>query len=104
MTNLPSEKIIIYADPEISELIPTFLENRRQDTQDIAQALARNDYEKIRTLGHSMKGSGGGYGFCEISEIGAGLENAAKSTAVREIGMWLKRLSDYLERVEVVYE
>lgn len=53
-------------------------------------------------MGHSMKGSGGGYGFDAITAIGNSLELAAKEqdeTAIRDM---VGELSDYLKRVEIV--
>jgi len=51
-----------------------------------------------------MKGSGAGYGFDTISEIGKSVEQAAKEKNSEEIQKQVKALSAYLDRVEVVYE
>jgi len=52
-------------------------------------ALARGEFEIVERLGHSMRGSGAGFGFQGITDIGAALERAAVSAdaelrAVRE--------------------
>ena len=70
----------------------------------IQEALKQNDFETIWILGHSMKGSGAGYGFDTISEIGKSVEQAAKEKNSEEIQKQVKALSAYLDRVEVVYE
>jgi len=98
------EKIIVHVDAELEDLIPGFLENRQEDIRSIREALEKDNYETIRTLGHSMKGSGGGYGFDAITDIGRSLENAAKDKNSEEIRRWLGELLRYLERVEVIYE
>ncbi|MBW2038433.1 MAG: Hpt domain-containing protein [Deltaproteobacteria bacterium] len=98
------KKIIVHVDPEIEDLIPGFLENRRNDVKTLQEALTKGDYETIRILGHSMKGSGGGYGFDAITEIGRSLEDAAKTKNTEETRRWVDELLHYLERVEVVYE
>ena len=59
--------------------------------------------KKIRTLGHSMKGSGGGYGFMPISVIGAAIEKAAKEKSTDNIQTQLDKLLSYLGSVSVVY-
>lgn len=51
-----SGKVLVRVDPDLADLIPGFLENRRRDMGRIWEALARNDYETIRILGHSMEG------------------------------------------------
>lgn len=50
-----------------------------------------------------MKGTGGSYGFDAISEIGEAIENAALEGNQQTIRTEVQRLSDYLERVVVVY-
>ena len=99
-----AEKIIVHVDKDLEDLIPEFLESRRADVDAIGSAAGAQDYETVRVLGHSMKGSGGGYGFDQRTEIGAGLEQAAKGKDVVAIRAGLEKLADYLARVEVVYE
>jgi HPt (histidine-containing phosphotransfer) domain-containing protein len=96
------EKTIIRVDPEIAELIPGFLENRRKDIAAMLDAVQRGDFETVRVLGHSMKGAGGGYGLDAITEIGAALEQAAKQLNAAEIQNCVNELSCYLDRVEVI--
>ena len=98
------EKIIVHGDAELEDLIPGFLENRRKDVKTLEMAMGKGDYETIRILGHSMKGSGGGYGFDIITDIGRSLEEAAKVMNPDEILRCVNELSYYLERVEVAYE
>ncbi len=96
------EKIRILADPDIADLIPGFLDNRRKDIVAMQAALERSDFETVRVLGHSMKGAGGGYGFDAITDIGAALEQAAKGKDPGAVSKGLRDLSSYLDRVEVV--
>jgi HPt (histidine-containing phosphotransfer) domain-containing protein len=97
------EKITVHVDPEIADLVPGFLENRRKDIETMGAALKQGDFETIQILGHSMKGAGGSYGFDAITDIGKSLEQAAKDKDIDRIGQSLQELSDYLDRVEVVY-
>ncbi len=99
-----SEKIIVHVDPDLEELVPGFLDNRRRDVGTVREALEKGDWESIRITGHSMKGAGGGYGFDAVTEYGARLEQAAIAgdpAAVREA---VADLEDYLARVQVVYD
>lgn len=95
-------KIRVKVDPDLADLIPGFLENRRKDVTAMQEALGRGDFEAVRILGHSMKGAGGGYGFDAITEIGAALEQAAKGRNPDGIRKGLSDLASYLARVEVV--
>jgi HPt (histidine-containing phosphotransfer) domain-containing protein len=97
-------KIPIHVDPDLSDLIQGFLDKRRKDTVALLTALDGGEFETVRILGHSMKGAGGGYGFDAISEIGAALEQAAKSNNSEEIRKQVSDLCNYLDRVEVMDE
>ena len=97
-------KIVAHVDSDLKELIPGFIENRWQDTHVIVACVELKDYETIRGLGHDMKGSGGGYGFDTITDIGRSLEQAAKDENPTEILKLAKGLITYLEVVEIVYE
>lgn len=97
-------KIIVHVDTDLEDIIPGFLESRRDDIISIQKALEQGDYDTIKVLGHGMKGAGGGYGFDEITNIGSSLEQAAKEKNSEEIRKCVNKLSNYLERVEIVYE
>lgn len=99
-----NNKIVVIVNADLEELIPDFLANRREDLQSISKSLEAGDYEKIRVLGHSMKGSGGGYGFDRISEIGKSIEDAAKEKNAEIIRRSNEELSNFLDRVEIQYE
>jgi len=94
--------IVVYVDSDLEDLIPMFLENRHKDVEEIRRLLKEGNLGEIRRLGHSMKGSGGGYGFDEISEIGRNIEEAAKSGDGGKIEKLSSQLAEYLSVVEVV--
>lgn len=96
-------EIVVEVDEDLEELIPGYFENRRQDVAAILSALERNDFELIRSIGHKMKGSGGGYGFDRITEIGRDIEAAAKDSRSRDILEQANCLQNYLDRVKVVF-
>jgi len=98
------EKIRVRIDKDLEDLIPGYLQNRRKDIDAIEEALNRGDYEAVRVLGHSMKGSGGGYGFDAVTDIGRKIEDAAKIGDARAIRSGREELAGYLEKIEVTYE
>lgn len=95
--------IKVQVDAELEEIVPNFLKNRQKDILAIHSALKREDYEAIRILGHSMKGSGASYGFDVISDLGKALEGAAISRDRNTIAETTENLALYLERVEVEF-
>ena len=96
------DTIFVRAIPKFADLMPGFLENRRQDVIAMQDALDRGDFEIVEHLAHGMKGAGGNYGFQAITDIGAALEQAAGSADTDASRKWVGELSSYLDRVEVV--
>jgi signal transduction histidine kinase/CheY-like chemotaxis protein/HPt (histidine-containing phosphotransfer) domain-containing protein len=98
----PKDTILVRANPKFADLIPGFLQNRRQDVIAMLDALDRADFETVESLGHGMKGAGGSWGFEAITDIGAALEQAAESADSVASRKWVGELSRYLDRVEIV--
>ncbi len=97
-------RICVRVDSSLAELVPGFLQNRHSDIAAIEEALEQANFEKVRILGHNMKGSGAGYGFDRITEIGAFLEQSAGRQAAGEIREQAADLVRYLDDLEVEYE
>ncbi len=96
------EKIAIHADPGLRAVIPAYLDKRREDVRAILAALEKLDYEMIGELGHKMCGTGGGYGFPRITELGTSIHQAAKERNSSAIRSQVGELSRYLQQVEVI--
>lgn len=63
----------------LAEILPQYFALCRRDLLNLQAALDENDFERVRVLGHNLKGSGGAYGFPDLTEIGASLETSGKS-------------------------
>ncbi len=101
---MSGDPIPVTVDADLKDLIPGFLERRREDVSKLRAALDAPDLETLRVTGHSMKGTGGGYGFDGLSEIGAAIESAAKRGDVDTVRTQVARLEDYLSRVQIRFE
>jgi HPt (histidine-containing phosphotransfer) domain-containing protein len=97
------KRILVEIDQELMPVVPEYLENRHLDCAEIEQLLGTGDMESIQMLGHRMKGSGGSFGFDEISVIGEELESAAQVPDVEGIKSAVVRLERYLAHVSVAY-
>ena len=104
MENRQKETILVHANPRFADLIPGFLQNRRQDIIEVLDALERGDFEVVENLAHGMKGAGGSYGFQAITDIGAALEQAAKTADTDMSREWVGELTRYLDCVEIVFD
>jgi CheY-like chemotaxis protein/HPt (histidine-containing phosphotransfer) domain-containing protein len=97
------ERFVLEVSTELEALMPKFFANRRRDAGEILDALARGDFDRIRAIGHGVKGAGGTYGSTVISDLGARIEEAAIQQQADAIDADVRSLIDYLDRVELVF-
>ena len=93
----------VYVDADLRDLIPGFVSNRHRDVERLLTASGANDFDTARIIGHSMKGSGGGYGFPRITELGDKVEQAAIRRDAVEIAKLANELGQYLKAVKIEY-
>ena len=96
--------ITIKVNPRITKIVCRYLEHRKQDMGGLLLALADGEFEIIRNAAHDLIGTGGSFGFKQMSVIGRSLEIAAVNRQIEEVEILLEGLAEYLSRVEVVYE
>jgi HPt (histidine-containing phosphotransfer) domain-containing protein len=101
---MQTERIEVRVPANLQPLMPRFLANRTADVGQLETALASGDAEAMRKIGHTLKGAGGGYGFAEISRIGAAIEQAARGGDFDALAQETALLKRYLECVHVVFE
>lgn len=89
---------------DLEDLIPTFMKNRRKELDALRVALAAQDFEQLRQVGHRMKGVGNSYGFERVSSLGKQIEDGARSGDRAALQTCIDGYGEYLERVRVVYE
>ncbi|WP_439478126.1 PAS domain S-box protein [Brevundimonas sp.] len=82
------------------EQTPAYLENCRLNVIAMLAALDCGDFQVVTILGHNLRGSGGGFGFQMITDIGAGLEQAADAADAAVSRRWLGELSSYLDHLK----
>ena len=98
-----TEKIIAQVNKDLEPLIPRYLDRRHKEIEIFRAQLAAADFEALRIGGHSLKGSGGGYGFPDLTRIGGAIETAAKAGDAAAIQSTLAEYTDYMQRVEVTF-
>jgi histidine phosphotransfer protein HptB len=98
-----ADRFTVEVSRDLEDIVPIFLGNRKTDLQTLRDALTQQNFGTIQTLGHRMRGDGGGYGFDRITAIGATMEPAAKQQDGSLIEEQIARLEDFLRRVSVVY-
>ena len=89
------------AAARLAEQLPAYLANCRHNVIDMQDALDRDDFEAVTILGHNLRGSGGGFGFPALTDLGAGLELASGNTDHDGVGRLLGELSRYLDGIQI---
>ncbi len=62
---------------QVMALVPQYLASKEKQIEEARSALASRDFGPIRRFGHNLKGTGRGYGFPPIEELGREIERAA---------------------------
>jgi signal transduction histidine kinase/HPt (histidine-containing phosphotransfer) domain-containing protein len=84
--------------PDLADLAEDYLDNRRADAEALREAAQTGDFAGARRRGHNMKGSGAGYGFPQVSELGKRIESAADAGDAAAITRWADALAEYADR------
>lgn len=95
------EPIHVSVESWLKPVVGGYLDKRRGEVAKLRAALDAGDLAIIRTLGHQMAGTGGGYGFDAISEIGVALEESALNGDTTRIRTSIGDLDRYLNAVRV---
>ena len=94
----------VVVDASLSDIVPIFLSNIRENPAKILLALAIGDFAIPRTLGHNMKGTGTAYGFPFVTAIGSEIELAAKAKEHDIIRRKATELAAYLDALKVDFQ
>jgi HPt (histidine-containing phosphotransfer) domain-containing protein len=84
------------------KVVAAYLENCRKGLQPLKDAIGRADYEFAGVYGHHMKGCGAAYGFPQLTETGASIEQAARIRNDADLRSCAAALEEHLASVEVV--
>ena len=70
------DELIAYVHRDVIDLLSAFLPNRRAEVAQLRQALARNDWLRLRHIAERMYALGNPYGFRHITSLGRSIREA----------------------------
>ena len=70
---------VVWLEKDLEQLVKRFLHRKESEMERLRAALSSADFDTIRGIGHDLKGAGEGFGFPELSILGAKFELAAKA-------------------------
>ena len=97
-----ADEAVIHVAVELKHIIPMFLEEMRGYVEAIRQALGKREFPAIRVLGHTISGTASYFGIDPIIGIGKSLESAAKEQNPETVRALANRVSNYLDRIQVM--
>jgi CheY-like chemotaxis protein len=98
------DDIPVKVDRVFRDLLPDFLLKCRGNVFRLRAAVEANDLAAASAIGHSLKGSGGSYGFDEITVLGGEIERASRMGDADAMRGLVDRLEGYLARVRPVFD
>ena len=99
-----SEPIIVFIDEDLKEIVPSFLDNRRKDITLIATHLPNQEWTHIESIAHKLAGNAGSYGFNDLGQIGAKLEQACQEGNTDEATKLCAQYKEYIEHLKVEFK
>jgi len=86
-----------FDDDEWAEMQEMYINHTSKELAKIQGVIDAVEIDSLRTFGHNIKGSGGMYGFGEITDLGAEIEASAKANDRSKIKSLLEDLSIFLK-------
>ena len=82
---------------EWAEMQEMYIAHTSKELAKIQEDLDNIELDSLRTFGHNIKGSGGMYGFDEVTNLGKEIEASAKTNDRGKIKSLLTELSNFLK-------
>ena len=86
-----------FDDDEWAVMQEMYINHTFKELKNIKENLDSAAFDSLRTFGHNIKGSGGMYGFNEITSKGAAIESAAMNENLEDIKSHLDALEVFLK-------
>jgi len=96
-----SAPIEVQVEEDMADVVPAYLEKRRAEVAVYRRALEAGDFDTIKHLAHKMKGTGTGYGFPRLTELGAALETSALQKDAEGVGKPLHEFARFVDKVQL---
>ncbi len=87
-------------DPDTQDLFPVFLDSRYEELTQLHALMDLGDLPQVKRVGHTLKGTGGCYGYPLLSEIGAALESAARADDEAAVSLQVRRYTRTMQRIQ----
>ncbi len=85
---------LLCEDPDLHDIIEEFVDGLSDRIVHLKLAFEELDWGQLRTLAHRLKGAGGSYGYPEISQLAAQMEQNFKTHRADDFDAYIHQLED----------
>ena len=100
--SITNKRIRVHVPADLAAYVPDLVQVTRAQLADGDEGLAAGSCAAFRTLGHNLKGSAGSFGLDHLGDLGARIEEAARSGDPARVQVLAAEIRDYLDRLDVV--
>ncbi|MFT5526249.1 MAG: CheY-like chemotaxis protein, partial [Pirellulaceae bacterium] len=86
-------------DPLFQEIIDEFIDYIAETSKEMEAAFDARDIDRLATLSHTLKGTGGTAGFAAITAPATEINDLAKAERIDEIGPAMARLAEVVRQI-----
>ena len=97
----PIESELLRDDPSFADIVIPFVQGLAERIRVMEDSIRAADFDALKVAAHQLKGSGGGYGYPQLTERAAQLEQSARQAAVDSCTKDLTELKDLIARIVV---
>ncbi len=91
---------LLREDASLRDLVGEFVRALPERLAELKQAYADLDWDLLATLAHRLKGAGAAYGYPDLSEVAARMEQAFRGREVGEFEGWTRQLEELVAAVQ----
>jgi hypothetical protein len=99
----PLSKNVVRVEKSLEHLIPKFMANRHNDIARLGNALEKRDFAALSALGHELKGTGAGYGFNYVSELGERIEVCAAASDQDGLAVTIFEFENHIKNLRIEF-
>lgn len=81
-TGEPIRSALVEEDPSFADIVLDYVRELEKRVKGLREAMELHDLDRVRTLAHQLKGSGGGHGYPILTTVAGELESHAADQRV----------------------
>ena len=97
----PVTSVLLKDEPDMFDLIEAYIEQLPDSFEKIREAESNNDWQELRELMHKMKGTAGGYGYPDLTQLAAQTEFQLINEDYKEVSIFINKIETYIRRIIV---